>query len=320
MRKLAAIVAVLLLTGTAAFAQTREVLDDAGRTVQIPERPQRIVAMHEALIALPLIELGFDVIGVYGRADDGASMYDVDFIRSVFGDDPSLQIGGIGPVGNIDLEKLRALKPDLIVGMGQQSAQSETLSAIAPVYLQTTMSGSESGFSIEEQLAETLGRTEIFETKQAAYLERVEEVRESLPDDPREKTYLAIIVFDQISAVRDVSGAIQAIRDLGYKPYDWANRVTSEPARSRGFAVPLSSEEFARLEPDLLVIMNSYMSADHSEDGIRARLDTIAPGWSRFMQAAKEDQIVFLNSAEVATPTIQSALHTLAAFEKWGKR
>lgn len=318
MRKLVTTVAALLLASTAALAQTRETVDDAGRTVQMPEEPQRIVAMHEALIALPLIELGFDVIGVYGRADDGASMYDVDFISSVFGDDPSLRIGGIGPVGNIDLEKLRALKPDLIVGMGQQSAQSETLSAIAPVYLQTTMTGNESGFSIEQQLAEALGRADVFEAKRTAYLKRVEEVRASLPGDPREKTYLAIIVFDQISAVRDVSGAIQAIRDLGYKPYDWANRVTSEPARSRGFAVPLSSEEFARLDPDLLVIMNSYMSADHSEDGIRARLDAIAPGWSRFMRVAKGDQIVFLNSAEVATPTIQSALHTLAAFQKWG--
>ncbi|WEX08014.1 ABC transporter substrate-binding protein [Chelativorans sp. AA-79] len=319
MRKLVTTMAVMLLATTAAFAQTREVIDDAGRTVQIPEKPQRIIAMHEALIALPLIELGFDVIGVYGRADDGASIYDVDFIKSVFGDDPSLQIGGIGPVGDIDLEKLRALKPDLIVGMGRQLAQSEILSAIAPVYLQTTMAGSESGFSIEEQLAKAFGRTAVFDVKRASYLERVEEVRASLPEDPRGKTYLAIIVFDQISAVRDVSGAIQAIRDLGYEPYDWANRVTNEPAKSRGFAVPLSSEEFALLDPDLLVIMNSYMSADHSEGGIRARLDAIAPGWSRFMRAAKEDQIVFLNSAEVATPTIRSALHTLAAFEEWGR-
>lgn len=324
MRKLMTAVAVLLLSGGLAVAesavQSREVVDDAGRTLRIPDTPNRIVALHEALIALPLIELGFDVVGVYGRAENGASIYDVDFIKSVFGDDPSLRIGGIGPVGNIDLEKLRAPKPDLIVGMGQQTAQSDVLSEIAPVYLQATMSGGEAGFSIEKQLAEVLGRSEVFEAKRASYMERVDEVRSGLPEDPCEKTYLAIIVFDQISAVRDVSGAIQAIRDLGYKQYDWADRVTSEPARGRGFAVPLSSEEFARLDPDLLVVMNSYMSTDQSEEGIRARLDAIAPGWSRFMRVAKEDQIIFLNSAQVATPTIQSALHTLSAFEQWSKR
>jgi iron complex transport system substrate-binding protein len=316
MKKLFLVLIVLFLAGQA-FAGTRQVTDDAGRTVEIPARPQRIIALHEALLALPLIELGLDVVGVYGRADDGGSQIDVDFIRSVFGNDPALRIAGIGPIGNIDLEKLRALKPDLIIGMGQQQAQVQALSSVAPVYLQATMAGGESGFSIEKRLAGLLGRTDVFEQKHAAYLKRVTEVKSRLSADAQGKTYLAVIVFDQVSAVRDVSGAVQAIRDLGYVPYDWSSRVTSEATPGRGFAVPLSSEEFARLDPDVLVVMNSYLSADQSPENIRARLDAIVPGWNRFMRAAREDNIIFLDSAAVATPTIASALHTLTAFEKW---
>lgn len=316
MKKLILVLVALLLAAPA-FAQTRQVTDDAGRTVEIPETPQRIIVLHEALLALPLIELGLDVVGVYGRADDGGSQIDVDFIRSVFGDDPALRIPGIGPIGNIDLEKVRALKPDLIIGIGQQQAQVQTLSAVAPVYLQATMSGGESGFSIEKRLAELFGRQDVFAQRHAAYLKRVSEVKNRLPAGAQGKTYLAVIVFDQVSAVRDVSGAVQAIRDLGYAPYDWSSRVTSETTPGRGFAVPLSSEEFARLDPDLLIVMNSYLSADQSPENIRARLDAIVPGWNRFMRAAREDNIIFLDSAAVATPTIASALHTLTAFEKW---
>lgn len=270
MKKLLLVLVALFLAGQA-FAETRQVVDDAGRTVEIPVKPQRIIALHEALLALPLIELGLDVVGVYGRADDGGSQIDVDFVKSVFGDDPTLRIAGIGPIGNIDLEKVRALKPDLIVGMGQQQAQIQALSAIAPVYLQATMASSASGFSVEKHLAELLGRRDVFEQKQAGYLARVAAVRDRLPAEARGKTYLAVIVFDQVSAVRDVSGAVQAIRDLGFRPYDWSSRVTSEAGPGRGFAVPLSSEEFARLDPDLLVVMNSYLSPDQSPESIRAR-------------------------------------------------
>lgn len=204
--------------------------------------------------------------------------------------------------------------------MAQQQAQAQMLSAIAPVYLQATMSGQEAGFSIERRLARVLGREAVFEQKQAGYRTRVAEVRGRLPASPAGKTYLAVIVFDQISAVRDVSGAIQAIRDLGYTPYDWSRHVKSDAAPGRGFAVPLSSEEFARLDPDMLIVMNSYMSADQSEAGIRARLDAIAPGWSRFMKAAKEDRIIFLDSTSAATPTIESALRALEVFETWAGR
>lgn len=306
-----------LLVAAPALAADRTVTDDTGRVVSIPDEPTRIVALHEPLLALPLLELGLPVVGSYGRADDGGSLLAVDFIDSVLGEDArELGIAGIGPVGNLDLERLKALKPDLIVGTENDADKAELLSSVAPVYLQNSRSGVVSGFEAEEALAATLGREADFAARKAAYLDRVAEVREKLPADSAGQDYLAIIIYDQINVVKSMSGAVQAIEDLGYTRFDWQGSGTLS-GYGQGFAVPLNSEEFGRLDPDLLVIMNSYSSGERDEAAIRARLDRIVPGWSRFLKAEKEGRIVFLDSAEVATPTIASALHTLDAFEAW---
>ncbi|MEW5420998.1 ABC transporter substrate-binding protein [Amorphus sp. 3PC139-8] len=303
----------------AAMAQTRPVTDDAGREVTIPEDPKRIVTLHEPLLTLPLLELGMPVVGSYGRGDNGESLLALDFIENVLGaDGEALGISGIGAPGNIDLERIRALEPDLIVGTEHDAQKADQLSAIAPVYLQNSRSGVVSGFEAEAALAERFARTDTFDAKKAAYLDRVAEVRDSLPGNPGEETYLAIIIYDQINVISAMSGAIQAIEDLGYSKAEWQGAGKASGYGS-GFAVPLSSEAFGRLDPDVLVIMNSYSSDERDEAAIRARLDRIVPGWDRFLKPAREDRIIFLDSGATATPTIASAEHTLDAFEAWAR-
>lgn len=308
-----------LLAAGAAAAQPRTVTDDTGREVAIPSVPERIVALHEPLLTLPLLEIGMPVVGSYGRSDDGESLLALDFIETVLGDDArELGIGGIGPLGNIDLERIRALKPDLIVGTEHDREKAELLSAIAPVYLQNSRSGVVSGFEAEAALADVFGRRSAFEAKKAAYLDRVAQVKDDLPGAPDEETYLAIIIYDQINVVSAMSGAIQAIEDLGYSRAEWQGGGKAAGYGS-GFAVPLSSEAFGRLDPDVLVVMNSYSSGERDEAAIRERLDLIVPGWDRFLKPAREDRIVFLDSGKAATPTIASAQHTLDAFEAWAR-
>ena len=91
----------LLVSAGAALADDRTVTDDAGRQVVVPERPQRIVVMHEPLLGVPLIELGMPVIGSYGRNDDGSFVTATDFIDVVLGEG-HVKPKGIGPVGQID--------------------------------------------------------------------------------------------------------------------------------------------------------------------------------------------------------------------------
>ncbi|MEF2072688.1 ABC transporter substrate-binding protein [Consotaella aegiceratis] len=308
--------AALLVTQTA-LAADKTATDAAGRSVSVPEHPERVVVLHEPLIGVPLADLGLAPIGSYGRDDAGKTLMSVGFYEAVLGSRaPSPLPKGIGALGNLDLEKVRALDPDLIVGTEHDLDKAERLSTVAPVYLQPSSTGLVSGFAAEGMLADLVGRQEEFTARQETYHHRVDAVRASLPVDPNCQTYLAIFLTDQINAVGEMSGAIQAIEDLGFRRAD-----LGEPGAPSAFGstllVPLSAEVFGRLDPDLLIVMNSYTGSDRDEAAIRARLDRIVPGWDRFLKPAREGRIVFLDSAEVTTPSIASALNTLEAFEEW---
>ncbi|MCO6187561.1 ABC transporter substrate-binding protein [Rhizobium sp. L1K21] len=306
-----------LFVASAALADDQTVTDDAGRSVTVPEHPQRIVVMHEPLLGLPLIDLGVNLTGSYGRNDDGSFSTKLDFIDVVFGKGVE-KPKGIGPFGQIDLERLRALDPDLIIGSELDIDSVDQLSTVAPTYLQNVSTGKTRGIDIERDLAKLVGREDAFDDRMKTYRARLESVRNSLSESLEGKTYLAIFLTDQINAVGEMSGAVQALEDLGYK-----RLALDEQGNGSGMGstliVPLSTEALGRLEPDLLVVMNSYMSDNREEAGSRQALDKILPGWENFLKPAREGQVLFLDSAKVTSPTVASALHTLDAFEKWSK-
>ena len=312
-----ALVAALAMTGglaSSARADGRDVIDDAGRTVTIPDQADRIVVMHEPLLGLPLMDLGLDLVGSYGRTDDGDFVIQVDFIDIVMGPGKPKPLG-FGAVGQIDLEKLNALSPDLIIGTERNVDKVDQLSTIAPVYLQNISTGKTYGFSVEEDLAHMLQREDAFAHRYAAYKARMAEVRPKLPGDPATQNYLAVFLTDQLNAVGGMSGMVQVLEDLGY------TRMTLENDGGAGLGstlmAPLSTEVFARLNPDLLIVMNTYTGNGRDEAGTRAALDRIVPGWDRFLKPAREGRVLFVDSAAVTTPTIASALHMLDALEAW---
>ncbi|MEP6148366.1 MAG: hypothetical protein ABJ201_13200, partial [Nisaea sp.] len=137
--------------------------------------------------------------------------------------------------------------------------------------------------------------------------------------DPRQQTYLVIFLSDQINAVGEMAGMVQALEDLGY------NRLSVErDSQISGFGatllIPLSAETFGRLDPDLLVVMNTFGKPARDETAIRQSLDRIVPGWQHFLKPAREGRMMFVDSAQVTTPTVASALHMLDAIETWAKQ
>lgn len=312
--RIAILIAALLAAGSS-FASDRIVTDAAGRTVSVPEKPQRIVVMHEPLLGLPLMDLGANVVGAYGRNSDGKFATAVDFVDTVLGEGRT-KPRGFGAVGQIDLEKLQALQPDLIVATEMDSGKAAQLSTIAPVYLQKASAGKAYGFSVEQDLAGLVGRSDTFAERRKTYDAKLAAVKNALGEDAKGKTYLAILLTDQINAVGDMSGAVQALEDLGY------TRLKIDNAASPGgmgstLMMPLNADAFGKLNPDLLVVMNSYTSPVRGEAGTRAALEKIIPGWGRFVKPARDGRIVFLDSTKVTTPSIPSALHTLDEVESW---
>ncbi|WP_343565082.1 ABC transporter substrate-binding protein [Kiloniella sp. b19] len=303
-----------LLASTMAWANERTVTDDAGRSVTIPADPQRIVVMHEPVLGIPLIELGIVPVGSYGRAPSGKSLIGVDFIETIF-DADIRKPEGIGTVGQISLEKLRSLKPDLILASELDLNKLDQLEPIAPVYIKHVRTPQTSGFNIQKQLAKLFRKEKEFETLQANYRERVRKLAQTLHKAEVNPSYLAVFLTDQINAIEQISGAIQAIEDLGYQRLSLGEQ---DIQRDSILFVPISSEVFGTLDPDLLVVMNSFQNraADH-KTGAKEALDQITPGWNYFLKPAKENRIVYLDSSKVTTPTIASANHTLDSIEAW---
>ena len=81
--------------------------------------------------------------------------------------------------------------------------------------------------------------------------------------------------------------------------------------------MPVNVEVFGRLDPDLLVVMNNYTSAHGGETATKQALSRLMPGWDRFLKPAREGRMVFMDSSQVTTPSIQSALYALDGMEQW---
>ncbi len=316
----------LLMTALVALAaigtgQAAEVTDDTGRQVRIPDDPQRVVALHEPVLAVPLIELGVPIVGIYGRGDDGSSLTAVDFLHEMLGRSKDADpIPGIGPVGSINLEKLRALRPDLIIGTDYDAGKAKALSQAAPVYLQNSSAATAHGFSVQEELARVLHREDRFRELRTAYQARLDELRgrfpDRLPKAPGERTYLTVMLTDQANVVAGMSGAVQALEDLGYRRAEIAGEGSTRQSRSM-LILPIGAESLAGLNPDLLLVMTSFAAPARDEAAARAALDRLSPGWDRFMAPAREGRVVFLDSARVTSPSVASAMHTLDAVEGW---
>ncbi|WP_120632101.1 ABC transporter substrate-binding protein [Ruegeria sp. EL01] len=313
---LARLLTFCLSIAIAVPASARPVTDDTGRSVNIPDTPRRIVVLHEPLLGIPLMDLGVEIIGAYGRGDAGELLSAVDFTRATLGDGAQSALPrGIGPFGNINIERLRALEPDLIIGTEYDAAQADLLSTIAPVYLQNTGSGRVRGFEVESDLAGLLKREKALEARKAPYEARVDTLTDEVTNALPGNRFLAVIVHDQINLVGNTSGMVQALEDLGLKREDIEGSVSNAPGSN--FAAPISAELFMQLDPALLVLMNSYMDTAQGEAAVRARLDRIAPGWDRFMKPAREGRILYLDPAQVTSPTVASAEHTLTAISDW---
>ncbi len=317
--RLSLLLAATFLSTSLALAAERKVTDDVGREITLPEKTERIVVMHEPILGVALVDLGINPVGSYGRSEDGVFLAGVDFIDVVLGKGHKKPTG-IGAVGQVDLEKLQKLKPDLILGTELDIDSVNKLSAVAPVYLEGVSDKDAAGFGIEKALAKLLGKEETWNGRHEIYQKRVDELRLLLSEKLRGKSYLAIFLTDQINMVGDISGASQALKDLGLKRISLSTGQQTSVKSPSTLFVPLSSEIFGQLDPDLLIIMSNFVSKNRGEQGAKDSLSRILPGWSKFLKPVVEGRVVYLDPVAVTTPTIPSAMHTLDAIQAWAKQ
>lgn len=215
-----------------------------------------------------------------------------------------------------DLEAVKASKPDLIVGIIKTNAKKyDKFAAIAPTVLIDNQSADL--LSVYKDLAKWVGKDGDFDQKEAAYKERLENVRAKFSTAPGSQTvayamprpgkaqYLARIHWGAFTYVA---------YDLGFKPLPYM--VQQFEADSSGGYI--SSETFGQYNPDFLLSTYSR-SRGETSDYTYESFDDIAPGWREYNTAYQNNQIILLNR-EDAYPTVFKVLNwLLEQFEKFAK-
>jgi iron complex transport system substrate-binding protein len=215
-------------------ATTRIYTDKAGRKVEIPVNPQRIITINMTAEA---IALGVKPIGA---ADNWLEALD---------DLQKEGIESIGAVASLNIEKILELEPDLIITPERVTNEEtwEALSKIAP-----TVVGPFFGDAFENlrTVGDLLGRSEDAEAWISDYEEKAAKTKESLSDVITEgKTALVVQLSSQKAIYIYPSSTWPTVHEvLGLVLPD------AEELRELTAGADLSLEKLAEYDPDYIFV------------------------------------------------------------------
>ncbi|MEM8848825.1 MAG: ABC transporter substrate-binding protein [Pseudomonadota bacterium] len=291
----------------AAAQETRVFEDDLGRPVEIPVDPQRIAAMADHALAVPLVELGSALVASQGRiGEDGEP-----FFRSVVDLFPealaSRDIQFIGTQIAIDYEALAAAEPDLIIGRTWDEGQLDQLTPIAPVLL---LDDRTNAFDFYRKVADAAGRLDVFETLKETYRLAVEKQKVLLGDHDHTYQRVAFSGSSTISVCGSHGALGQALDDLGFRMIGVSAEIES---RGEAFCEDVSPEVLAELDADFL--FDSYRTDVFPSDPIGAedRVEDTFPGACQLLTACAEGRMIFV-PREYAFPASFRSATTMLHF------
>ena len=271
--------ASLALAGCGAPAQQAaqtgsyaEIIDDNGRTVSLAEKPQRIVVTSASFLA-PLYAVGGEVVGrpvtkskVIPEAESAAT---------------------IGPVYQIDAEKIIALTPDLvIINKGMNEKLIETLAANG---IQSLVIEMKSYADVKREIgtfAALTGEQARGEELTAQMDADIAAVRASIP---QEKKRIAIIHSTGQGLSVQLSGSIAGnIAEM----LGWENTAADMPALDKNpDAAPYSMETLVAQNPDIIFVTSMGEEAE-----IRAAMEAMfagSPAWQS-VSAVRDGRVYYL--------------------------
>lgn len=299
------LISQLVLASTLAFASpaaARNVTDHGGNAVEVPDAPQRILSLHDWTLTVMTKELDAPLIASAGRlAPDGTT-----FIRGgreLFGLTFD-QIALASIHGKPDLERIRSLKPDLIVAnIGDYGALREQLSTIAP----TLMFDAENGgkpFELYREYAAWIGRQARFDALKAAYNKRIVEAREKLPKTLTSGSYSAILANERdgtLTILKEYGVQTTVLDDLGMSRTALAQSVAEGQSR-----MTIGAELIGEIDSDLIV--TSYLpESGENPESIFSALAHIAPGYDAFLRAYAAKRILSFSRYEIYPPSFRGA-------------
>lgn len=285
---LATLLVVAALCTPALAQDLRTVTDDLGRVVEMPAAPQRIAALHDIELTVPLLELGAPVIASHARPGaDGSQMIRASLLLT--GRD--IAQGQIADLGNnpIDVEALTAIQPDLIITTTWQQAPVDQLERIAPTIVVDTRSGLRDDYDLYELLADLTGTTDQLLALKARYEAQIDQLKRVAD------TGMTVSAFHaqngNLSVWNPYSSFGKVLRDAGF---GFPALIADMPA---GTSEQLSAEVLPQLDADVIFV--SYRS-DRGETpaNSHAELETTLPGYCAQLTACQAGRMILLPREE----------------------
>ena len=169
--------------GPAKTSSGSRTVDSSHGPVKIPVNPQRVVAMHDQLVAYAVASLGFErMVGVAVRDTSDPAVA----IRQ-FGEVPGVfeRLSDIGTYSEPNLEAIAGVKPDLIIGLPYEvDPIYDQLSAIAPTVVIDLVPGDRPAFQRQRDLAAVVGVEDELDERLADYRTRLEAVKALARHEP----------------------------------------------------------------------------------------------------------------------------------------
>ncbi|MFD1253495.1 Iron(3+)-hydroxamate-binding protein FhuD precursor [Devosia equisanguinis] len=286
------IATTLLLAALAgpAFAQETRSYTAANGTFDIPVAPQRIVALNDQIVALPLYELGAHVVGSAGRIDPKGKPFMRGGMDTLGIDYANTDIAFVGTFDTLDVEAIAALQPDLIIGGPYTDpAVAEQLQKVAPTLI---VNNNELGI-IEtlRAFADITGQAGNFEARLKRYQDNVARTRAYL-EHSEDISVTMTFVFPEGAQMwvyrhnGNLGAVAQVVRDLGFK----------ETAAMQ--ALPANE---GTISPELIQILDAdfifgfyRQQPDATPATIRAAYEKFAPGFCAALTACRNGQFVLL--------------------------
>jgi iron complex transport system substrate-binding protein len=263
----------------------REVTDEAGRTVRIPQPVRRIVSLVPSLT---------ETIYALGLQDNLVG--DTDYCDYPPEAQKKTKVGGIM---NPSLEEIVALHPDLVL-MAKGLNRIETVHSLESLGIASYGADPHNVDEIMtsvKKLADVLGAPEAGASVVSDMRHKLEGLHDRLSSRAPKRVLFVVWTQPLISVGKDTFIA-DALRHAGA-----LSIVDSEQDWPQ-----VSLEEIVRLQPEFLVL-----AASHSEDASREieRLDTL-PGWQLLEAVTNRRYAVISDAVKRPAPRIISAIEDLA--------
>lgn len=279
----------LLLAAPAQAQDLRAFTDDAGRVVDIPAKPLRIVSLQDLVLTVPLLELGVTPVGSHGRTTEQGEPL-IRSSRVLTGID--FDNSGIAFVGNLpaDVEAVAALEPDLILTTPWQTAPLEQLEAIAPTLVLDD--GKHEGLGMHDVLADITGTGERLAILKARYEGQVAQIKRVIATQDISVNVIQG-VDGQVLSWHTYGALGKVLRDAGFQ---FPDRVNAIPP---GEFVGLSGEDLPALDADFLFVTYRTDALETPKDAID-NLEQVMPRFCDFLHACRENQMIVIPREEAS--------------------